>query len=186
MQRYRQREIQKPEDATSSRSPCQGIYDSDFQDSQGIDNIDANKFFNLSAERHSYSTRQPTVVTDDTYVPTPTLGLLKGSSKLALRSNFFSQRVVQPWNLLPPVIKQTDSVISFKAMTNIFVNMNLKVTIQSEHISLLCTLLYPCDYLIILYYIISNSKIGLYKIFFIYKLCKTMQKINKVLLINEA
>ena len=81
---------------------------------KGIEDIDANKFFNLSAERHSYSIRQATIVTDDTYVPTPTFGLLKGSSKLALRSNFFSQRVVQPWNLLPPVIKQADSVISFK------------------------------------------------------------------------
>ena len=33
---------------------------------KGIDDIDANKFFNLSAERHSYSTRQATTVTDNT------------------------------------------------------------------------------------------------------------------------
>ena len=85
----------------------------DIQDSQRNCNIDANKF-SISAEQHSYSTRQATTVTDNTYVPTPTHGLLKGSSKLTLRSNLFSQRVVQPWNLLPPVIKQTDSDISFK------------------------------------------------------------------------
>ena len=71
---------------------------------KGIDNIDANKFFNHSAEQYSYSKRQAIIVTDETYVPTPTLALRKGSNKLALRSNLFSQRAVQPWNLLPPVI----------------------------------------------------------------------------------
>ena len=81
---------------------------------KGIDNVNANTFFNLSAERHSHSTRQATVVSNDTNVATPALGLLKSSSKLALRSNFFSQRVVQPWNSLPLAIKQSDSTITFK------------------------------------------------------------------------
>ena len=81
---------------------------------KGIDNVNANTFFNLSAERHSHSTRQATVVSNDTNVTTPALGLLKTSSKLALRSNFFSQRVVQPRNSLPLAIKQSDSTITFK------------------------------------------------------------------------
>ena len=63
---------------------------------KGIDNLNAIMFFNLSAERHGHCTRQATAMSNDTNVATPALGLLKSSSKLALRSNFFSQRVVQP------------------------------------------------------------------------------------------
>ena len=81
---------------------------------KGLDNVNANTFFNISAERHSHSTGQAPVVSDDTNNATPALGLLQSSSKLALQSNFFYQRVVQSWNSLLLSIKQSDSTITLK------------------------------------------------------------------------
>ena len=80
----------------------------------GIDNVDATHFFKLSAAGHSHATRQASVVSPTDHTVSPSLGLLKGSSMLALRSNFFSQRVVQPWNRLPLHIRQSDSTTTFK------------------------------------------------------------------------
>ena len=41
--------------------------------------------------------------------------LVKDTSSLALRSNFFSNRVVNPWNALPANVRSASSVEAFKA-----------------------------------------------------------------------
>ena len=77
-----------------------------------IEDVDASKFFTISSNIHDHATRQSTTITDD--VAVPTYGLVKGPCKLELRANFFSQRVVTPWNELPATVKNSPSVNNFK------------------------------------------------------------------------
>lgn len=77
-----------------------------------IDDIDQSHFFSLSASNHHYATRQATLMHDS--LPVPSLGLVKGPCKLALRANFFSQRVVAPWNALTADVKNSSDVNAFK------------------------------------------------------------------------
>ena len=79
----------------------------------GIEDVDPTTFFTLASDRHDHATRQATVITEEEDT-LPSYGLLKGPSKLELRSNFFSQRVVKPWNSLPINIKNSESVNGFK------------------------------------------------------------------------
>lgn len=77
-----------------------------------IEDVDSEKFFSLSSNNHNHATRQSTVISDN--VVTPSYGLVKGPCKLELRANFFSQRVVTPWNTLPASVKNSTSVNNFK------------------------------------------------------------------------
>ena len=44
------------------------------------------------------------------------LSLKKQRARLEVRRNFFSQKVVDDWNKIPAVIKDTRSVTSFKKL----------------------------------------------------------------------
>ena len=80
----------------------------------GIDDVEASSFFTIASDHHRHATRQAVSIREEGATPTPTHGLLKGPSRLELRANFFSQRVVNTWNALPLHIKNSISVNSFK------------------------------------------------------------------------
>ena len=42
------------------------------------------------------------------------LKIVKNRSRLNIRNNFFSQRVVNDWNALPVIVVESESVNSFK------------------------------------------------------------------------
>ena len=63
-------------------------------------------------EQHQM-TRQAVSVSDDGTI-TGTQNLLKPKSKLDLRKNFFTCRVVNNWNNLPADVKEAGSVDDFK------------------------------------------------------------------------
>ena len=71
---------------------------------QGIDNVDSDKFFTLSSYQatrgHSYK-------------------LYKSQTRLNVRSNSFSNRVVDVWNALPDSVVSAPSVNAFKNHSNI-------------------------------------------------------------------
>ena len=77
-----------------------------------IDDVCATDFFTFSNAQHSHATRQAATIADEIVVPS--LGLSQGPCKLELRRNFFSQRVVAPWNSLPPGVHLAESVDQFK------------------------------------------------------------------------
>ena len=77
-----------------------------------FEDIDPSTFFYLSANNHNYATRHSAVVSEN--IAIPSYGLIKCQSKLDLRSNFFSQRVVSPWNDLPAFVKNSVSIENFK------------------------------------------------------------------------
>ena len=77
-----------------------------------IEDIDPSKFFSFSSNNHNYATRQATVISQDVIIPS--FGLVKGPSRIELRMNFFSQRVVNSWNALPSTVKNSESVNAFK------------------------------------------------------------------------
>ena len=79
---------------------------------QGIEDINSSKFFSFSSNHHEYATRQAVVLSEDGIAPSH--GLVKGPSRLKLRSNFFSQRVINQWNALPTKVKNSVSVNNFK------------------------------------------------------------------------
>ena len=56
---------------------------------RNIDNVASNKFFTTSSDQHEYATRYATVMLNDSNVSS--FDLVKGPSKLSLRSNSFSQ-----------------------------------------------------------------------------------------------
>ena len=78
-----------------------------------IDDVNATDFFTFSNTQHSHATRQAATVTDG-MVAVPSLGLSQERCNLELRRNFFTQRVVAPWNALPPDIHSASSVDQFK------------------------------------------------------------------------
>ena len=79
-----------------------------------IEDVDPNTFLSMSSTNHTHGTRQAITVSEDGSSTLPTLGLLKGRCRLELRSNFFSQRVVNTWNSLPTSIQNSESVNAFK------------------------------------------------------------------------
>ena len=79
-----------------------------------IENVEPTYFFSISSAKHTHGTRQAVTVSEDGSSTSPTLGLVKGRSRLELRSNFFSQRVVNKWNSLPDSICNAVSVNAFK------------------------------------------------------------------------
>jgi hypothetical protein len=75
---------------------------------QGLDNLDSEVFFsrNFSKTRgHSYK-------------------LYKGPFKRQLRQNFYSQRIIEPWNRLPPEVVEAPSLGSFKNSIDIYFQEN--------------------------------------------------------------
>ena len=77
-----------------------------------LEDIEWSKFFSLSSD-HCHATRQSETILDDGS-SIPAFGLLRGRTRLELRANFFSQRVISTWNSLPFCIKSASSTNSFK------------------------------------------------------------------------
>ena len=78
----------------------------------GLDRVNPDKFFTKSAGTHSHATRSTTVIDGESIEDT--VNFVKPLSRLALRLNFFSQRVVDQWNLLPHQVKTVNSLNAFK------------------------------------------------------------------------
>ena len=77
-----------------------------------VDDVDATKFFHFSSMQHGHATRQAASISGNEAVPS--LGLSRSQCKLELRNNFYSQRVVEPWNALPAEVQRASSVDDFK------------------------------------------------------------------------
>ena len=66
---------------------------------KGFDKVDYKHFFQLSTDRRTRGHK---------------LRLVKVRSRLEIRRNFFSQRVVNSWNELPDIVVEAETVNSFK------------------------------------------------------------------------
>ena len=77
-----------------------------------VDDVEPNKFFTLSAMQHGHATREAASITGTKALPS--LGLSRTQCKLDLWNNFFSQRVVEPWNALPDEAHRAASIDDFK------------------------------------------------------------------------
>ena len=66
---------------------------------KGIDNVDYKEFFQL---------------TDNSRTRGHSFKIIKVRSRLEIRRNFFSQRVVNKWNELPQYVVEAESVNTFK------------------------------------------------------------------------
>jgi len=80
---------------------------------KGISTVDYRHFFNIAevntgVRRHRYK-------------------LTKERSRLNIRADFFSQRVVNHWNHLPEEVVETQSTNSFKNRLDKFVRKNLEL-----------------------------------------------------------
>ena len=76
-----------------------------------IEDVDPSAYFTFPAANHA--TRQAVSVTEDGTV-LPWYGLQKGPSRLELRAQFFTQRVINNWNSLPLEVKNSASTNAFK------------------------------------------------------------------------
>ena len=92
---------------------CRGDMIQTFKLVQRIEDVNASKFFQFSSDTHNHATRQSTTILEDETCA-PSVGLVRGPSHLDIRTNFFSQRVVNPWNALPPTVQNSLSVNNFK------------------------------------------------------------------------
>ena len=71
----------------------------------GVDDVDHRKWFTMVQERNgAMSTRHTT----------GTMNVERGDGKGEVRKNFWSQRVVNPWNNLPDEVKKAKSLNDFK------------------------------------------------------------------------
>ena len=71
----------------------------------GKDDVNADTWFTMSKEKHSRVTRN----TENALI------IAKPLARLEIRHNFFSSRVVDPWNYLPESLKNSSSIDVFKA-----------------------------------------------------------------------
>ena len=70
----------------------------------GHEKVDVTQILSLAGQHCERSTRS-----------VANLGLVQTAASLDLRKNFFSNRVVTPWNRLDPVIKHAQTLDAFKA-----------------------------------------------------------------------
>ena len=93
---------------------------------KSIDNLNPADFFTFSANRHQYATRLASSINES--IVEPSYGLAQGPCKLELRRHFFTQRVVAPWNALPPTVKAATSVDVFKIRYDAAISELAKMT----------------------------------------------------------
>ncbi|XP_023320170.1 uncharacterized protein LOC111695180 [Eurytemora carolleeae] len=71
---------------------------------KGFDRVDSSLWFETVGNEPSRRTRQSAYH----------LNLVKRQARPEIRSNFFSIRVIEPWNRLPTELKESKTVKSFK------------------------------------------------------------------------
>ena len=78
-----------------------------------VDDLPISTFFEMAGERHDHRTRNAVIIGPSDKVEC-NKNLVKKNVKLDIRKNFFSQRVVEHWNLLPNNVQNATSVNNFK------------------------------------------------------------------------
>ena len=95
-----------------------------------VDDIPVNSLFRMAGNDHRHGTRQSVAfIPGQQYWPEPeedSIRSLKLAKPLAVknlevRRNFFSHRVVDPWNNLPYSVRAADSVNNFKNLYDEFI-----------------------------------------------------------------
>ena len=90
----------------------------------GLDRVDPSTWFTLRSATHTRTTR---LAADPLTLDLP-------SSRLELRSNFFSVRVVSPWNKLPLSVRQAATTSEFKSGYDIHVKKS-KVSVSKTSLN---------------------------------------------------
>ena len=90
-----------------------------FKIMNNIDDVDPCTWFTRIDDCHQ-RTRQAVSVDEDGEVARK-MNLLRPNSRLDVRKNFFSCRVVEPWNRLPSVVQEADDVEDFKVKYDGFI-----------------------------------------------------------------
>jgi hypothetical protein len=85
----------------------------------GIDDVDPSTWFAKVSDHHQ-KTRNAVSVSNDGQV-IDELNLLKPKSRLEVRKNFFSCRVVDSWNSLPASVQGAKDVNGFKEAYDDFI-----------------------------------------------------------------
>ena len=86
---------------------------------KGIDDMDPKTWFTRVNECHQ-RTRQAVSVSEEGEL-IQSENLVKPKSRLDVRKNFFSCRVVEPWNDLPPGVQRAADVLDFKKKYDSFI-----------------------------------------------------------------
>ncbi len=84
-----------------------------------VDNVDPNTWFQFPDE--SYRPLRSNVTMEDDGSTTQKLTLLPQNANSSIRRNFFSVRVVEPWNRLPDKLRRAKSTNDFKNKYDKFV-----------------------------------------------------------------
>ena len=84
-----------------------------------VDDIPIDTFFQMAGAEHNHATRHTVTVTlpeqeGEDINTSSNMNLKVQNGDLAVRRNFFSHRVVNPWNILPNSVKMATSVNNFK------------------------------------------------------------------------
>ena len=74
----------------------------------GVDSVDPSLWFTMARQREdgpaAEATRQPAGF----------MNIKRGEGRNEIRKNFWSQRVIDPWNTLPDEVKQAETLNAFK------------------------------------------------------------------------
>ena len=85
----------------------------------GIDDVDASTWFTKVSDCHK-RTRQAVGISCDGEV-VEGMNIIKPKCRLEVRRNFFSCRVVDPWNVLPSSVQGAVNVQGFKESYDEFI-----------------------------------------------------------------
>ena len=84
-----------------------------FKTMRGFNRVEKREWFEIREEEEMRATRSNTTVTDGVERRRPDV-LFKTRANKEIRRNFFTIRVVQPWNDIPDEIKNQKSINAFK------------------------------------------------------------------------
>ena len=90
-----------------------------FKIMKGIDDVDYKTWFTKVSECHQRTRQAVSVLEDGTIVQSE--NLVQPKARLDVRKNFFSCRVVDPWNHLPPEVQGAADVQDFKIRYDDFI-----------------------------------------------------------------
>ena len=80
-----------------------------------IDDIPIDKFFTMAGDRHGHATRNTVIIgPEEEQLGSKNLAKVQANYRYDMRRNFFSQRVVENWNILPSSVKNASDVNNFK------------------------------------------------------------------------
>lgn len=95
-----------------------------FKCMKGINRVEKHEWFDMKTEDGRRNTRLTSSVSNEGQLSQKSYVINVGHTRLEIRKNFFTNRVIKDWNALPEEIKEQQSVNAFKSRLDAWLKLN--------------------------------------------------------------